>query len=148
MSSSCSQYPFPNNFAPVTPNNNNTAPSSFNVAPGAPLRPETRRGLTEAAAAARQIVFECEERLTSDESEEEPEMHLNATDIRFLQTQNDLVIAEYDRLRQLRLEHQQKAVVALLRLKRIDSKLSQLQTRSWTLVRELGRTDRSDYIGL
>jgi hypothetical protein len=144
-----SSFPFPSQYG-GTPNNRNTSPQRQSLAPGAPIRPSTSRGRTETVTAARRITFEREELDDDDEDEEDDQsdLTLNTTDIEFLNTQNKLIIAEYNRLSKERSKEHQRALISLFRLRRMDNELLDLQTRSWYIARDLGRIDRSDYIGL
>ena len=141
-----SSFPFPSDLC-LTPNNQNTSADGPSIAPGAPVRPATARDRSGTLASARHITFAQEEIFTDDEEDEE-EPILQEEEIRFLNNQNNILVAEYCRLQDLEEKERANIRVILARIRLIERKKLNVQKQSWVIADTLGRTEVEDYVGL
>lgn len=144
-----SSFPFPPSIA-STPNNNNTSPAQFPLAPGAPVRPSLQRD-TGNIAAARRISFETE--IIEDSEEEDdtgfvPFSTLTTEDIRALHDHNEQITDRFVELCEAREVERKKVIDLFHRISDMDKELSDLQNLSWRIAFQLDRTDPREYIGL
>lgn len=98
----------------------------------------------------RKLDFEHEELLDNDSStdEEEDLPDLDVAEIVFLNKQLQLVNARHAHLQSIRKRAEHAARRSLKVINRVKAKSIRLEEQSWSISCLLGRTERSDFIGL